>query len=139
MAELDPQMQIDQSHIAAMDGAHQALEKLKQRYTLVVVTAREPEWETATTVWLEANFPGTFREMVIVGREGVKNRNKGQLCKDIGAEWLIDDNPEHARNAIEEGIKVVLFGTYGWHQDVPSDMPHCKTWTEVEEFFYGQN
>jgi 5'(3')-deoxyribonucleotidase len=139
MAELNPQMEQDQSHVPAVEGARDALLKLKSHYELVVVTSRESSWQAATTSWLDVQFPQTFSQVLFTnGRAGLKQKNKGQICKEISATWLIDDNVEHAKTALAEGVRVVLFGDYGWHQDVPEDIVACKDWNAVVEYFDGR-
>jgi hypothetical protein len=41
------------------------------------------------------------------------SKKKSQVCKEIGAEILIDDALEHARDCGEKGIKVFLFDHEG--------------------------
>jgi hypothetical protein len=60
---------------------------------------------------------------------------KGQICKKLGASYLIDDNVGHCEKAIEEGVSAVLFGEYGWHGDAPDKLVRCKDWPAVLEYF----
>jgi 5'(3')-deoxyribonucleotidase len=54
------------------------------------------------------------------------------VCVEIGADWLIDDNPEHCLSAIEHGLNTILFGDYGWQYKAPEHLYRCKNWEEVE-------
>lgn len=126
----------DQSHIPPQPGAVQALKHLARRYDFVVVTARDTEWEPATHVWLRQHFPGVFREVHFAGhRHDPAGKTKGDMCVDAGADYLVDDNPEHVMSAQDRGVTAILFGEYGWHVNVPEDMVRCKTWQDVEKFF----
>jgi 5'(3')-deoxyribonucleotidase len=138
MEELNPRMVEDQSHIPPFKQAHEVLRKLAMRFQLVVVTARKAEWERATRYWLEVHFPHTFTNIYFAGRRTEK-QTKGDLCKELGAEWLIDDNVLHAQSALDCGTKVILFGNYGWHQkvNIHNDIIRCKDWDEVNEYFDG--
>lgn len=126
----------DQSHIPPQPGAIKALRKLQDGYELVVITARPPEWEPQTHIWLERHYPGAFKAVHFAGnRNDPAKKTKGDMCIQVGASYLIDDNPEHARSAADKGVAVVLFGDYGWHVAVPEDMVRCKTWKDIEKFF----
>jgi 5'(3')-deoxyribonucleotidase len=132
-------MSNDQSHIPPQPGAVKVLQKLAREYELVVITARAPEWEAQTHVWLQMHFPGVFKEVHFAGnRHDPIQKSKGDMCVEAGAAYLIDDNPEHAVSAEAKGVQVILFGEYGWQIDVPEDMKQCKTWSEVEQYFDGQ-
>lgn len=138
MEELNPQMVKDQSHVLVFEEAKDVLKKLSEKYRLFVVTARNVEWETATRRWLSSHFPDVFADIYFAGDHG-GNQTKGELCVEIGAEWLIDDNVGHAQTALEQGIKVVLFGDYGWHKNIEihEDIVRCKDWPAVLEYFDG--
>lgn len=137
--ELNSQMLIDQSHVPVVPKAAATLRKLKRTYDLVVITARETTWEAATRDWVEAQFPGIFSTVHFAGRHDGTTKPKGELCVELGAAWLIDDNVEHAHTALERGIQVLLFGSYGWHKNIEihKDVVRCKDWTAVLEYFDG--
>lgn len=134
--EMFQQMIEDQSHILPNPGAIETLKHLAKYYDLAVITARDPEWEPQTQVWLQRHFPDVFTGIHFAGnRHDPARKTKGDMCLEAGAAYLIDDNPEHAREAQQKGVTVVLFGDYGWHAKVPKEMTRCKTWQEVMEYF----
>ena len=139
MDELDPQMKADQSHVFPHDNAYDVLQELSKRFKLVVVTSRNQLWEKATAVWLERHFPGVFSDLLFAGRHDVERpQTKGEMCREVGASWLIDDNIGHCQTALDAGVKVVLFGSYGWHLNVPDTMVRCSDWHAVKEYFNRQ-
>lgn len=135
--ELDPQMKEDQGHVQPMPDARKVLVRLQTCYDLVIVSARSLQWYDATIVWLETQLPGLFNQVVFAdGLTGLQQRSKGKLCKEIGAQWLIDDNVDHAQTALDEGMSVVVFGEYGWHaKGIPDGAVPCKNWQEIGEYF----
>jgi 5'(3')-deoxyribonucleotidase len=134
--ELFADMSRDQSHIQPHPGAAEILHRLSRHYDFVVITARDLEWQEQTSVWMKKHFPNTFKEIHFAGnRHDPAKKTKGDMCLEAGATYLIDDNPEHALDASAKGVKVVLFGSYGWHTNVPEDMVRCRTWQEVEAYF----
>lgn len=122
-------------------GAIDALKKLSQSYKIILITARDPKIRTDTEIWLKEHFDGLYDDLHVIGNFKVvdKPKSKGEVCKEIGASWLIDDNPEHCLSALEHGIETVLFGNYGWHFDAPEHLTRCKDWAAVLEYFHDQN
>jgi 5'(3')-deoxyribonucleotidase len=136
---LNTEMAIDQSHVPILPGAIFAVTELSKRYDLVVITARDPSWEQATLTWLDKNCPDIFKRILFAGKSQETSKTKGELCVELGASWLIDDNVDHCLSAVELGIEAILFGEYGWHHKAPKDLTICKDWPAVLEYFDGQN
>eukprot|EP00201_Polytomella_parva_P017489 CAMPEP_0175071640 /NCGR_PEP_ID=MMETSP0052_2-20121109/19356_1 /TAXON_ID=51329 ORGANISM="Polytomella parva, Strain SAG 63-3" /NCGR_SAMPLE_ID=MMETSP0052_2 /ASSEMBLY_ACC=CAM_ASM_000194 /LENGTH=116 /DNA_ID=CAMNT_0016338835 /DNA_START=566 /DNA_END=916 /DNA_ORIENTATION=+ len=92
--------------------------------------------------WLDRHFPNMF-EVVYFGNhfalEGI-SRKKSDICKAIGAQILIDDNPSYAIECASAGINVLLYdweGNYPWSK-LPKGKEHelievVKNWDEVEK------
>ena len=136
MDELDPQMKADQSHIYPHSDATRVVNQLAKHYEMIIVTGRSSDWKLATEQWLADNFPGVFSKVLFGGGyEGLKRKSKGEMCVENNVTWLIDDNVEHAQSALDKGIKVILFGEYGWHHKAPKHITRCKDWQAVEEYF----
>jgi len=133
--ELEAAMHHDQSHIPLIEGARAALNKLSAKYDLVIITARDPAWQKATEKWVRDTLGDKFINVHFAGnKHDHKSLTKGQLCREVGARWLIDDNPGHCQSALDEGINTILFGSYGWHVEVPEAAIRCKGWAEVLEY-----
>ena len=135
-AKIDAEMEIDQSHVPLLPGASFAVAQLAKRFDIAIVTACNLNWENATLAWLTSHFGEVFIDVHFAGNSsGKASKSKGQLCREVGAEWLIDDNPEHCMSAIKEGLQPILFGEYGWHHDAPPDLRKCNNWPAVLEYF----
>lgn len=134
---LPSDMAVTQKHIKLIEGAKEALRKLKKQYHLVVVTSRKVEWVSATQQWLEDVLPGVFDGISFVHHEDNDARTKGDACIELGASWLIDDNVEHCFSAKNRGVRSLLFGDYGWNRRVPDQSYDLivKDWQAVLEFF----
>jgi uncharacterized HAD superfamily protein len=109
------------------------LRKLSEDHEMHVITARREHERDITQHMLDTYLPGVFTSLELVGFHG----SKGEVCKRLGADILIDDNARHLQNAIEHGISqenALLFGDYVWN--APSDanvsLTRCVNWTEVE-------
>lgn len=132
--DLHEDMAVDQSHVPLLPGASFAIGELSKLFNLVLVTARDSAWEESTLQWLKMHFGDVFTSLHFAGRaRDAKARSKGELCKEVGAFLLIDDNPGHCRSAIEHGLEAVLFGEYGWHVNTDG-IKNCKDWPELVEY-----
>lgn len=128
------------SEAEPVQGAIDALRALAKRFSIVLITARDPKIRGDTEYWLKKHFDGLYNDLHVIGNFKVidKPKSKGQVCAEIGASWLIDDNPEHCLSAIQHSVETVLFGEYGWHYDAPKHLTKCKDWLAVLEYFDGQ-
>lgn len=121
------------------------LEKLAQRYVLVVTTSRSNSIADKTKEWLDLHYEGIFTDAHFAGiwdgdnSQGHEKLNltKADLLKEIGAAYLIDDHPKHCFAAAKLGIPAVLFGEYPWNRDVElhEGVARCIDWAAVEEYF----
>lgn len=123
-------------NLKLVHGAMQAINMLKQRYELVIVTSRYGRQLETTIPWVEKHFPKTFSRVEFVAIRG-EGATKASVCKEIGATYLIDDNVEHCKLAAKQGIKALLFGNYGWSKNVSSSpgIIRVDNWQEVLEYF----
>lgn len=134
------------SRYRLLDEAKQVLHELAGRYRLVILTSRRAIIEVETIEWLEANFGGIFAEIRLTGfydagRATNHWLTKGGLAKEMGCDYLIDDQPKHCFSAAEAGIRAVLFGDYGFSRqlELPPRVTRCKDWAAVRKYFDGQS
>lgn len=109
----------------------QILHRIAKGHELHLVTARKEHEREFTQEMLDRELRGVFTSMEFVGWKG----SKGEVCRSIGADVLIDDNIPHLRNAVKYGLPLrgaVLFGSYPWQGELPQDMVRCLDWNEVE-------
>lgn len=123
----------------ALNGAISVIEHLEKKYDLIVVTARGDEHIDATHTWLTKHFPETFKRVEFIGVWSKDEKvTKAQICNEVGAKYLIDDNVEHCVLAAEVGVQALLFGYYGWNYhegDLPDGVKRVKTWQDVKKYF----
>lgn len=137
----------ESGHIATydiIDGAFDVLKKLKQRFSLVVLTTRRSSINQLTKEWLEKFYPNIFDNIVFSGFFDAPNKEsihqtKGELAKRINANFLIDDQLKHVQSAAAMGIKGLLFGNYSWNKvdELPKDVMRVKNWEEVDQYFHS--
>lgn len=126
------------------DEAVPVLRALSEKHNLVVVTSRQTRLKPQTDEWIERHFPGVFDGIHYAGiwetEEHVSHQikqTKATVCANLGAHYLIDDQLKHCAGVSEVGVQALLFGDYGWNQNVmvPAGIEQVLNWAAVEEYF----
>jgi uncharacterized HAD superfamily protein len=130
------------------DEAMAVLKKLRKNYNLVVVTSRANRVQKDTLDWVKKEYGDIFLEIhfaKIWNDSGMPvseklKMTKAELCREIGADYLVDDQPKHCLAAAEAGIVAVLFGDYDWNRNIKlvKNMVRATDWPAVLEYFEGQ-
>jgi uncharacterized HAD superfamily protein len=124
-----------------IEEASPVLARLKQGYRLVIITARPQNLIPATHEWLAQHHSEVFEEVHFVPIWEPNNTvTKADICKQIGASYLIDDSVKHCNIAAEGGITSLLFGDYAWwnRHEVDPRIIRVSGWGKVQEYFDGQ-
>jgi FMN phosphatase YigB (HAD superfamily) len=128
-------------HIEPLTGALEVLRHLKEHFDLVIITSRRAILAEVSEKWLVEHYPKLFNgiHFVEVWGKGAKV-TKAQICNEIGAAYLIDDNAEHCKFAQEAGVQALLFGDYGWNRaiSVAPGVIRVGDWRAVQEYFDGK-
>ncbi|XP_020578886.1 uncharacterized protein LOC110023693 [Phalaenopsis equestris] len=129
--------------IDPIPGSQKVLRNLSAFCSLSIVTSRQNVIKEKTFDWIEKHYAGIFKEIQFGNHFALngKSRPKSDICRSVGAEVLIDDNPKYAFECAEAGIKVLLFdyhNTYPWckhvHADSHSLITKVYSWEEVEQY-----
>jgi len=121
--------------IDCIPGAKQALKRLRKAGArFEVVTSRPLSMKEATLKYLKKYYDGLIDEVHFS-----PSGQKGKICKEIGAEVLIDDQARNISDAAKEdvpGVLFDLFGTYTWSQaaTLPGIAVRKRTWEEVSNY-----
>jgi 5'(3')-deoxyribonucleotidase len=128
------------------EAALPVLVALHGKYDLVVLTSRRLVLKPETDQWIEDRFPGLFSAVHYAGIWDGTNKDdaykrlkytKAEICREIGADYLIDDQLKHCLAAAEAGLEVLLFGNYKWNQSakLPKKVTRVAGWPAVQEYF----
>jgi len=130
------------------DDAKPVLKKLTKKYKLVIVSSRGRSIQSDTIDWLNKEFKDIFSEIhfaqiwdqplhVLERLELTKT----EICREVGADYLIDDQPKHCIAAAGAGITSLLFGDYKWNRTIKleTNMVRTKNWQEVLEYFDAES
>lgn len=120
------------------------LKRLKETHRLIVLTSRKVVLKGYTNAWLDKYFPDIFDEIHYAGIwdsdhsiDHKLNQSKAEICRQIGGDYLIDDQLKHCIAAANAGIEALLFGNYKWNQtdELPKDVTRVSDWGEVARYF----
>lgn len=107
------------------------------RHELHLVTGRSQILEQLTLSMISTYFPGCFQSIELTNfYDEAHRRSKGDVCRALGADILIDDHIEHIQSVLAVGMKeVIVFGDYSWNQaeQLPEGATRCRDWNEVRE------
>lgn len=124
--------QTDEYALIAPDKeAIAVVKKLARQHELYVVSARHREVLGVTQAMLATYFPDCFKGVEHVGSD----RSKGEVCEEIGADVMIDDNVKHLLSAQEVGVKKLLwFGSYPWqnYEEWVEGVDRCLSWGDIK-------
>lgn len=125
-----------------MPGAAMALGELALRYKLVLVTSRVEQMMPVTREWVDRNFEGVPFEIYGSGiwdklEKDAHKQTKSQVCINLGADYLLDDQLKHCTAVSKCGIKAILFGNYAWNQadSLPKGVQRAENWQTVLDYF----
>jgi hypothetical protein len=117
-------------NIAPIEGAKEVLLSLRAHFDFAVCTSRQTVISKETREWIGRFYPDIFSSVHLgnhyalscpdpddPGNSFVKKRTKPQMCSDINASVLIDDNVKYAVQCAQEDTMelIILFGNYGWN------------------------
>ena len=128
----DIQLTDEYLKVRPYDDAVEVCRRLARSHDLHLVTARPGRIMATTIAMLEANFKDVFQEIEHVGIDG----NKGEVCRNLRADVLIDDNYKHLETAQACRIESrIWFGDYSWQDAIiaTDDTIRCRNWAEAEQ------
>ncbi len=128
----------------AISGALEVLKQLKKHFTLKLLTTRRDSINQLTRDWINQYYPNIFSEIVFtkffvdtkLERKDI-DRTKGELARELGASYLIDDQLKNCLSAADNGIEALLFGDYPWNRSdkLPAKVTRVSNWAEVSDYF----
>lgn len=122
--------------IEPISGSFETLKKLETTHRFVVISARDAASSNKTKAWFGKYFPGIFEEITLGISDPMaheKPMTKAELCKQLNANLLIDDQIVHAIECAKVGIRVLLFGNHPHNQSavLPKTVVRVKDWDDV--------
>ena len=127
--------------IQPIEGAQEEVARLAEKNTLYVVTARPTFARYPTQRCLDLLFPDSFSEVYLTNqwRGQGEARTKSSVCKEIGAEVIVEDSLKHAQDCAEQGIHVKLVDR-PWNQvaELHPNISRVYSWRKIGEVLSGR-
>lgn len=123
-------------NIKPFNDAVVIVSELAKHHTLHLVTARDRKLLGITVAMVERYFRNCFASLNHLGVDG----DKGDVCRKLNADLLVDDNLRHLRRALDSGIeRCVWFGDYPWNPKHEShdNLYVAGNWREVKDVING--
>lgn len=113
-------------------GAKQAIDSLSKDHSLHIITARNEIFSDLTYRWLDLHFPGKFESVHFVSHYTDCHRSKGDVCKELGIEIMIDDSFDNALSCAPVCKSVILFDM-PWNAEraLTDTMKRVFSWDEA--------
>jgi uncharacterized HAD superfamily protein len=117
------------------------LTKLSTQHELHIITGRSSFTEASTRKWLNTFLPDIFQSITLSDHLSLTSAkpSKGTICRELGANILIDDHLDHILSAVECGIIPLLSGNYPWNRKVenlPKSVVRVRDWNAVARYFH---
>lgn len=119
--------------IPPLEGAAHAIERMKLKHDIMIVTSRAREMEAETKEWLRRHF-GEIKDVFFTRESlvGPEHTTKAEICIEKGADVMIEDHPVFARECADAGIKVLLFDyPYNRHLKDDTVLRRVHGWYDV--------
>jgi len=121
---------------APISYSREVLEKIKNSgNSLHLVTSRSELTRRITEEWIDRNFPNLFSE-IYFSRSTYTNPlmpNKANICKEIDAKILVEDNPDHLNNLFD-GTKALLYDAPWNKNHRQENVQRVHSWKEIEKY-----
>ena len=103
------------NNIKPIDGSQKAISNLSKKHKLIIVTSRPENLEKKTREWLLKHIP-EIKEIYFIRKDYTGHKKtKAEVCKEIKADVVIEDNLHYALECANAGIKVLLMD-YPWNK-----------------------
>jgi len=114
--------------------SQEAVAKLSKKHKLIIITARTKNVEKRTIKWVKAYFP-RIRDINFISSSYMGFvKTKAEVCKEIGADIIIEDKKSFIFECAREGVKVLLYD-YPWNKDVKENslITRVSSWKDILE------
>lgn len=131
---------IDMVNLPLIEGAKDSILKLSKMNEIYFITSRV--FKEGTEESLEKHFSELKYELFFSSNPhaGTVGKDKGEICKEIGVSFMVEDSPKHAMICAEKGIKTFLIEK-PWNLNLieHENLIKVKSWDEILEEINNDN
>jgi len=120
--------------IEPVQWAKKNIKKLKEQwYKFYAITARLSILKPATLLWLNKHFYWCFEKVIFANFFTKWEKKKSDICKEIWAGIIIEDNLETCIDCANQWIKCFLFDKpRNQCENLPENIKRIYNWNEVD-------
>ncbi len=123
--------------VQPIPNSAETLRNLKRNgFEMEIVTARPPEIINSTLEWVKLHYRGIFSNVHFARNPklATNGKTKGEICLDIGADYMIEDGPEYALDVASKGINVLLYDN-PWNRNNTflDNVKRVSSWKDIEK------
>ncbi|MDP2652347.1 MAG: hypothetical protein Q8O94_04370 [bacterium] len=118
-----------------MPGAKDVIQKLGERYKLVIITARTRTAEHETRKWIGQHFPALADEIFFADAKDYSTKqSKEALCRTLGVNVLVDD-AAHQMDRVAPCVSIALLFNRPWNRSFEPQAKNVRrvhTWEDIQ-------
>lgn len=107
-------------NMSLVEGFADAYPELINFSTSILITSRAEKRKKRTLNCYQKQIPGFNFPIYFSGEFHGGNLTKGNLCRELGVRYHIDDNPSYLDSCLRENVHVFLFNR-PWNEDYPDN------------------
>lgn len=96
-----------------------AVSRLSEQHKMYLVTGRSDRLMPTAINYVDKYFSGLFNGLINTNHYSIdpdKHRSKGDICREIGADVLVDDYIGHIESVMEYGLKEAIVIAQPWNE-----------------------
>ena len=105
-------------------------------FEMEVVTSRPPEMIDSTHDWIWMHYKGIFSKVHFSENHALRTggKTKGEICHEIGADFMIEDDLKYIPDITLRGIKVLLYDA-PWNRNYQQEnVVRVNSWKDIEKY-----
>jgi len=122
------------SSMKPVKGSKDGINELKKEHELELVTSRPVFMKEMTEKWLKKYFPNIFNKIHFAANNTFSSPGptKGEICLEIKADLLIEDQLDYCEECLHNGTRVFLYDC-PWNQHIEEQkkLTRVYNWPEV--------
>ncbi len=120
--------------IPLLQNAKSSIDYLKDKYNVIIITARPEKLKDMTVEWLEKNQI-QYDDLIFIDEQNKESKISKIFQKNINLRFHIEDRAEYAVEFAKAEIKVILFD-YPWNKNIKGKFDkeyliRVKNWREA--------
>ena len=99
----------EHSNIQPIYGAKDGISQLARDYIMVAVTGRQNYSKDATEALITKHFDNKITDIIYCDHFTAFSRSKSDICRKLGAEYLIDDSMHSCAECLSDNVPAINF------------------------------